>query len=289
MRKYEFDFPFHTAEIGNLDKYFYVAKLLDILCEFKCRFAEQVLFVKSLECCLDEDLSDRRYNFQLELSPQIRKEIFSNLDGLRNDELNSISEVLAGIGLFFNTPVKNIRCMPKHAAILLKAALPCWIFLALNLPSNEMPTEEKINRLINARTPEEGRKRYPAIDKFLKPLCAAFHLYLETRAGKSFANSVIEKYELSNYIASDQKIDQLLLQSQNKFMKVVFQSALERKNKPVLRGWAQRDLGTSAFDRQLQPYAGIINSTEDGKDEFSRFIKMTSAIMNQARNIFQKK
>ena len=280
LRKYEFDFPFHTAEIDNLDKYFNVAKLLDILCEFKCRFAEQVLFVKSLERCLDEDLSDRRYNFQLELSPKIRKAIFSNLDGLRNDEFNSISEVLAGIGLFFNAPVKNIRCVPKHAAILLKAALPCWIFLALNLPSNEMPTEEKINRLLNARTPEEGRKRYPAIDKFLKPLCAAFHLYLETRAGKSFANSVIEKYELSDYIASDQKTDQLLLQSQNKFMKVVIQSILERQGKPVLRGWAQRDLGTSSFDRQLQPYAGIINSTKADEDEFSRFIKMTSAIMN---------
>lgn len=280
LRKYEFDFPFHTAEIGNLDKYFNVAKLLDTLCEFKCRFAKQVLFVKSLERCLDEDLSNRKYNFQLELSPKIRKEIFSNLDGLRNDEFNSISEVLAGIGSFFNTPVKNIRCMPKHAAILLKAALPCWIFLALNLPSNEIPTEEKINRLLNARTPEEGRKRYPAIDKFLKPLCAAFHLYLETRAGKSFANSVIEKYELSDYIASDQKTDQLLLQSQNKFMKVVIQSILERQGKPVLRGWAQRDIGTSAFDRQLQPYAGIINSTKADEDEFSRFIKMTSAIMN---------
>lgn len=274
LREYEFDFPFSTVKVGELNQYFKTDKLFDILCEFKQRLAEQVLFLKFLECCLDSDPADARYDFQLELSPKAEKVIFSNLDGISNDDIHN---VLDGIKLFFNTSVKNIRCIPKHAAILLKVALPCWIFLALNLPSNEMPTENKISRLLKATTPEEGQKQYPAINKFLKPLCAAFYLFLEGRAGKSFAKSIVEKYELSEYISSNYEADQLLLRSQNKFVKAALQSALKRKNKPVLRGWAQRDFGTTAFDRQLQPYAA---STDSPEDEFSRFIKMAFMTMD---------
>lgn len=284
FKKYEFEFSISTAKIGELNQYFKALvplediKLLDVLYEFKQQFAEQVLFLKFLECCLDEEPSDRRFEFQLELSPRAEKIISSNLDSISNDDIHN---VLDGIKLFFNTSEKNIRCIPKHASILLKSALPCWIFLALNLPSNEMPTENKISRLLKAATPEEGRKQYPAIDKFLKPICAAYYLYLDSRAGKPYADSVVEKYGLSDYIPGPYEADQILLQSQNKFVKAAIQSTLKRKNKPVLRGWTQRDHGTYAFDRQLQSYAV---STDLPEDEFDRFMKMALKVMDPLNN-----
>ena len=144
----------------------------------KQELLEQALFLKYLPTCLDTDpfaCCNNLYFDCEEFSPDVLRSVTM----FRRTSKENVQSLLDGIALFLKTPVEKIPCMPRHAAILLKMATPCWIFWGLNLPNKDQPTQRRIERFLSPRSQSSSLTEHSSLDRVLK--CFVLRLKLSGR------------------------------------------------------------------------------------------------------------
>ena len=173
-----------------------------------------------------------------------------------------VQSLLDGIALFLKTPVEKIPCMPRHAAILLKMAVPCWIFLGLNLPNKDQPTQRRMERFLSSTSQSSSLTEHSSLDRVLKCFCTAFKSCLAVCGGPAFSDVIMKKYSLTDYV--DEKI---LLGVRCAFIRASMSWVSSPTAKKAKRALDKRDVPDICFDKKLP--LSEKESSEEASDEAS--------------------
>lgn len=222
-------------------------ELVDDLCRMKQELIEQALFLRFLTSCLDNDpyaSHDSTFNLYYDCE-DLPPDTLEAITAIGKITAESLQSLLDGIALFLQTPVEQISCMPRSAAILLKMTAPCWIFLGLNLPEKEKPAYGRISHLLSLAPQSKQSSTYPALNRILKCLCTAFKNCLAACGGSEFADAMIQRYELSSYV--DEK---MLSDIQGSFIRASIDWVSTQKPTAVKRALSRRDPDHTHFDRR---------------------------------------
>ena len=231
------------------------------LWRMKQELLEQALFLKYLPACLDTDpfaCCNNLYFDCEEFSPDVLRSVTM----FRRTTKERVQSLLDGIALFLKTPVEKIPCMPRHAAILLKMAAPCWIFLGLNLPNKDQPTQRRMERFLSSTSQSSSLTEHSSLDRVLKCFCTAFKSCLAVCGGPAFSDVIMKKYSLTDYV--DEKI---LLGVRCAFIRASMSWVSSPTAKKAKRALDKRDVPDICFDKKLP--LSEKESSEEASDEAS--------------------